>query len=324
MSEQMATVENIKTANRGYELSCEFKGFPVTFVNALRRIILSGIPTVAIRDVQILENTSQMPHEMLKHRVEMLQVNVTPDDASTIRDANIQLHVLPSKEPRTITTADFVMESGRENVMMRDRDFDTPSIFLRVRPNETVKIKAHLALDTVGVSQVCVATTGWHVDEELAKSERKKYIESGKDVREFDNFYVQRCWSRDSAGRPNWIDMMIESVGVLKAKDILTLAVKILHKQVSEYIAYAGEHIQREQDEGSFTILSDIGGNTVGYLLQEVMYSDQNVNFVAFDQLHPLKETKSLRFNTSKSPESILRAVKDSIEEYCSLVEKVL
>ena len=320
----MATVDNLKTANRGFEFSCEFKNFPVTFVNALRRITLGSIPTVAIRDVQILENTSQMPHEMIRHRVEMLPVNVNPDDASTIRDANISLHIPPSKEPRVITTGDFVMESGRENILMKDRDFDTHSMFLRLRQNETIRLKGRLALDTVGVSQVCVATTGWHIDPEIVKVERKKYEESEKDVREFDNFYVQRCWARDDRGRPNWIDMNIESIGVLKARDILAMAVRILRKKVEEYMVYAIEHIQREQDEGSYTILSDLGGNTVGYLVQEVMYSDLNVNFVGFDTLHPLKETKSLRFHTSKTPESVLRAAKDAIEEYCSVVEKVL
>jgi len=320
----MATVENLKIANSGFEFSCEFKNFPVTFVNALRRIVLGSIPTVAIRDVQILENTSQMPHEMLKHRVEMLPVNVNPNDSSTIRDANISLHVLPSKDARIVTTDDFVMESGRENILMKDRDFNTPSIFLRLRPNETVRIKARLALDTVGVSQVCVATTGWHIDPELAKIERKKYEESGKDIREFDNFHVQRCWSRDSNGRPNWIDMKIESIGVLKAREIMGMAIKILRKTLDDFMSYSLEHIQREQDEGSYTLLSEIGGNTIGYLVQEVMYSDQNVNFVAFDPLHPLKDTKAIRFNTAKTPESVMKSAKNTIEEYCSLVEKVL
>ena len=77
----MPSVENVRTANKGFELSCEFRHFPVTFVNALRRLVLSGVPTVVIQDVQILENTTQLPHEMMKHRVEMLPVNVTPEDA---------------------------------------------------------------------------------------------------------------------------------------------------------------------------------------------------------------------------------------------------
>ena len=226
MSALMASVENIKSGNKGYELSCEFRGFPVSFVNALRRICLSNIPTVCVKDVQILENTTQMPHEMLRHRTEMIPINVRPDDVSVIRDAKIELRILPSKENRTITTDDFVVESGRDGVIMKDRDFNTPSIFLRVRAGEKVHITGRLSLETVsGISQVCTATTWWVVDPELAKKERKTWVDAGKDPREFDNFYVQRCYFRDENNRPTTIGMSIESVGVLKSKEILEMAV---------------------------------------------------------------------------------------------------
>jgi DNA-directed RNA polymerase subunit L len=323
----MATIENIKTANKGFELSCEFKEFPVSFVNALRRVLIGSIPTVVIRDVQILENTTQLPHEMLKHRVEMLPINVLPGDAATIKDAKLELRILPDRESdrvRTITTDDFVIESGREGIIMKDRDLGTPLIFLRVRKGESVHIKARLALETEQVSQVCTATTAWHIDPELAAAARKEFVEAGNDVRIFDNSLVQRYYSRNERGRPNWIDMSIESVGVIPAKDLLKMAVKILHKRVDEYVKDALENIQREADEGTYSISLEKGGHTMGYLMQEVIYSDSNVSFVSYDVPHPLRNTMVLRFHSSKKPESILRTAKDSIDEYCSVVENNL
>jgi DNA-directed RNA polymerase subunit L len=59
-------------------------------------------------------------------------------------------------------------------------------------------------------------------------------------------------------------------------------------------------------------------------LMQEVIYSDSNVNFVSYDIPHPLKNTMVLRFNTKKTPESILKTAAEAIEEYCSVVEKGL
>ena len=109
------SVENLKTTNKGYELTCEYKNFPVTFVNGIRRILLAGVPTVAIKDVQILENTTQLPHEMMKHRVEMLPVNVSPEDASTIRDTVIELRMTADKN-MTVTTDDFKVESNRGKI----------------------------------------------------------------------------------------------------------------------------------------------------------------------------------------------------------------
>lgn len=323
----MATIENIRASNKGFELSCELKNFPVSFVNGIRRTLLGSIPTVVIRDVQILENTTQLPHEMLKHRVEMLPVNVLPTDASTIKDAKIELKVLPEKEKdtiRTITTDDFVVESGREGLILKDRDFGTPHLFVRVRKGESIHVKARLSLEHEQVSQVCTATTGWHVDPELAAAARKEFVEQGNDPRIFDNSLVQRYYSRNEQGRPNWMDLSIESVGVISAKDLLKMAVQILRKKVDEYVKEALDNIQKEADEGTYNVTLEKGGHTIGYLMQEVIYSDSNVNFVAYDIPHPLRNTMVLRFNTSKKPESILKTAKDVIDEYCSVVENNL
>jgi DNA-directed RNA polymerase alpha subunit len=323
----MASIEKIKVSNRGFELGCELRNFPVSFVNGLRRILIGNIPTVVVRDVKILENTTQLPHEMLKHRMEMLPINVAPTDSTTIKDAKIKIRILPDTEndkTRTITTDDFAVESINSNIIMNDRDLDTPLLFLRVRKGESVHIEARLALENEQVSQVCTVTSGWHIDPDLAKEARKAFAEAGNDVRIFDNSMIQRYYSRNDNGRPNWFDFSVESVGVLKSKDILSMGVNILRKQVDTYIKEALDNIQRESDENTYSISLDQGGHTVGYLMQEVIYSDSNVNFVSYDILHPLKKTMVLRFNTTKKPESILNIAKDVIEEYCLVVEKGL
>jgi len=324
----MATVENLKTSNKGFELTCEYKNFPVSFVNSLRRIVLGEIPTVIITDVQILENTSQLPHHMLKHRVEMLPVNVSPDDSSTIRDAKIELRVFPDPKAdkvRTITTDDFVVESNRGKILARDRDFDTPILFLRLRPDEGVHLKARLAVTRGDACQVSHTTTLWHVDPERMKEDRKRWVEEEKkDPIDFDNFYYQKSYSRDENGRPNWIDMQIESVGILPAKDILKYAVKILRKNVDDFIKEAVEKIQRLSEENAFKIEMANSGHTIGALIQQVMYSDMNVDYVGYDIPHPLKNDLVILFTTKKTPESILRTAKDTIMEYCSIVEKAL
>ena len=320
----MASVKNIKSSNKGYELSLELLNFPVSFVNAIRRITLSGIPTVVIRDVQIYENTSQMPHEMLKHRMEMLPVNVAPDDASKIRDTTVDVHVVPNKEQNgvmTVTTNNF--EDGGQ-VIMKDRDLNTPILFIRLRPGEGIRMKGRLTVETQTASQVCTATTSWHVDPELAKAGREKFIQEGGDARLFDNFTVQKYYSRDENDNPNWFDMSIESVGVMKSIDILKIAVKVLRKRMDEYVKEALDSIQHENDEFSYTISTTQGGHTIGALMQYVMYLNKNVNFVSYNIPHPLRDVLVIRFNTSLPPESAIKTAQDMIYEYCSVLEKVL
>jgi len=321
---KMASVKNLKSSNKGFELSLELLNFPVSFVNAVRRITLSGIPTVVIRDVQIYENTSQMPHEMLKHRMEMLPVNVLPDDAAKIRDTTVDIHIIPNKEQNgviDVTTNNFT-DGG--DIIMKDRDLNTPILFIRLRPGEGIRMRGRLALETQTASQVCTATTGWHIDPELAKNNRAKFIEEGGDSRLFDNFTIQKSYSRDENGYPNWFDMSIESVGVLKSIDILKIAVKVLRKRVDEYVKEALDVIQHENDEGSYTVSTHQGGHTIGALMQNMLYINRNINFVSYDIPHPLRDVLVIRFNTLLPPESAIKTAQDMIYEYCSALEKVL
>jgi DNA-directed RNA polymerase alpha subunit len=80
-------MENLKTSLEGYRIDFELNKVPIPFVNGLRRILLAEIPTVVIRDIVIRSNTTRLNHEMLKHRVAMLPVNVNPSEVGVIRDA---------------------------------------------------------------------------------------------------------------------------------------------------------------------------------------------------------------------------------------------
>lgn len=314
--DSMATIEGQTSANCGYEYHCEFKNYPATFVNSIRRILLTDIPTVVISNVEILENTSQIPHEMIKHRVEMLPVRVQPTDAQMIRDTKIELRLMPSPDARTITTNDFAAD-----VLMGDRDTNEPLQFIKLRPNEVVHIKAGLSVETKTASQVCVSTLSYHTDPELVKEDREAFLEDGGEAAVFNNFYIQKSYSKDEKGRPNWINLDVESNGVILARELVKMAGKILKQKLDEYLEEALANIARHKDN-EYSISLKIGGHTELALLQEVLYSDMNVNFVSYDIPHPLKSDTLVRIHSSALPETLLKNAQDKINNYCSILEK--
>jgi DNA-directed RNA polymerase subunit L len=318
----MASIENVREVNCGHECHCELKEFPPTFVNAIRRILLCDIPTVVVRDVEILQNTTQIPHEMLKHRMHMLPVNVLPSASTLIRDAKIELHILPDPtRDRWIYSTDFVVSNAPNTILMGDRDTGAPILFTKVRPNETLHIKAGLSVETKTASQVCVSTLQYHIDPDIAKEERDTFIEDGGEPAVFDNFYIQRCYSKDKNGRPNWIDLHVESNGVLSGRELIKLASKILKQKVSDYMEQAVSNIARHK-ENEFSISLPMGGHTELAVLQEILYTDKNVNFVSYDIPHPLKPNTLLRFHTKMNPEATLKNAHSKLEEYCGNLEK--
>lgn len=305
-------MENIKTSLRGYRLDAELKNVPVSFVNALRRILLAEIPTVVLTNVEIVENTTSMTHEMIRHRVEMLPVNVKPEEAGVIRDTKVELRYLISPEPRTITSDDFVIAGPKPNVLLHDRELDTPMYFMTLKPNESLHIKATLAIAPTGGSHVCVSTFRNHIDPEVATVDKDTFVaQAGDDqaarreaARVFDTFHIQRSFHRNKeTGRPDWFDLTVESIGVLDARDLVRRAATILKDKITEWtkspVLREGDDWYRMETEGETY--------TLGQLLQEVMYTGNMVEFVSRDIGHPLTPKLTVRFQTKNAlPEVVI------------------
>ena len=61
-------------------LEFDLVGIDASLANALRRILLAEVPTVAIETVYVEENTSIIHDEVLAHRLGLLPVLVDPAD----------------------------------------------------------------------------------------------------------------------------------------------------------------------------------------------------------------------------------------------------
>lgn len=307
-------MENLKTSLNGYRLDCELKGVPVAFVNAIRRIALAELPVVSVANVEILENTSGLTHEMLRHRIESMPVNVKPDEVGVIRDTRIELKTGATDTPVEVTTDDFTIFGPRKDVLLKDRDLGTPGYFLRLAPGQSLHIKASLSIGSG--SHVCVSTFRNHCDPEKLKNVRRDWEVAGKDVREFDGFAFQKFYERDEEGRAYWFDLALESIGVVPAKDLLKMSVEVLKEKIVEFMKAP---VQREEP-GWYRIEVEGETFTLGQLIQELMYRDKNVEFVSRDIGHPLLPKLIIRFNTKQQPEMILETFKKAALGLCENV----
>jgi DNA-directed RNA polymerase subunit L len=327
-------MESFTLSKNGYRLDTEFKNVPVAFVNGLRRILLSEIPTVVIRDVQILDNSTKMIHEMLKHRVEMLPINVRPEEAAVIRDTKIELRYLPPATPDLtrksavdITSDDFAIDGPRPGIILKDRDLDEPLYFMRLQPTESIHVKASLAVEMKGTSQVCVATFKNHIDQEIAKLDKDTFVATAGDddneramlAKIFDNYEIQRSYARDDEGRPYWFDFAVESIGVTPAKDLLKQAALIFKKKIE---TWCENPIQREEGDW-YSIETEEEGHTIGALAQILIYN-QKVNYVSYRIVHPLLPKMIVRFSSKIAPEKVIEKFKTEAVALCESILKSL
>jgi DNA-directed RNA polymerase I and III subunit RPAC1 len=84
------------------ELVFELIGCDVSFANALRRILLAEVPTVALEYVYMINNTSLLHDEVLAHRMGLIPLDVDPrlfedledpDEATDLNTVVFKLHV---------------------------------------------------------------------------------------------------------------------------------------------------------------------------------------------------------------------------------------
>jgi HD-GYP domain-containing protein (c-di-GMP phosphodiesterase class II) len=314
-------MENVTVTKGGYRLQGEIRDVPVAFVNSLRRTVMSDIPVVTITNVQILDNKSKMTHEMLRHRMEMIPIAVKPEESAVIRDTTIELRYLPSDKERTVTTDDFVVVGPRKDVILKDRDLDTPLLFMYLDPGESVHIRANLAVEPRGLSHVCVSAHSYHIDPEQARTDEELFVQNGGDPRVFKNFYIQRSYSRDpDTERPLHFDFVVESIGVLDAPDIVKRAAKILRAKFEEF----GSLPILREGKGEFMIRSDeLDPYTIGHTAQVLIYNAGLADYVGIVNPHPLKRELELRFTIKSGiqPEAIMTRCK---EEALALCENIL
>jgi DNA-directed RNA polymerase subunit L len=163
-----------------------------------------------------------------------------------------------------------------------------------------------------------VSTFKNHIDPARAALDRDTWVAEGNDPRIFDAFHIQRSYSVDENGRPNWFDFAIESIGVMPAKDILRKALEILQARIVEF---AKVDILREEP-GWYRMEMPGETFTLGELVQKMMYEQSLVDFVSRDVGHPLIPKLIVRFNTKSPPEAVVERFKTEALALCESVLK--
>jgi DNA-directed RNA polymerase I and III subunit RPAC1 len=89
----------------------EIKGIDASLANALRRILISEIPTMAIENCTFYQNTSIIPDEILAHRLGLIPIKVDAnlfnekgesEEFNEFNSLMFKLHVLCDKEEMSV------------------------------------------------------------------------------------------------------------------------------------------------------------------------------------------------------------------------------
>ena len=185
------------------------RGIDRSYANAVRRIAISQVPTMAIDDVVILENSSVMFDELLSHRLGLVPLKTDLDRFNLPEDCDCKsplgcpkcrvllvLDVEAQDKVRTVTSTDLVSEDPETRAIS-----DSIPI-VKLAPGQKVKLEAYARLGKGSEHAKWQATSA------------SVLIETGK---------------------PDEFELLIESVGSIPAPEIFTRAIERLQQNLSTF-----------------------------------------------------------------------------------------
>lgn len=140
------TVEDLEDR----EAKVVVEGVPHAFVNALRRTLISDVPSLAVEDVTIYDNTSALFDEILAHRIGLLPIPTDLEGLVKQEECDCDegcaectvLYTLSKEGPGTVRSEDLTATQGDFEVA----DPDIPLI--RLNEGQRVMLEATAILGT--------------------------------------------------------------------------------------------------------------------------------------------------------------------------------
>ena len=240
----------------------------VSYANALRRTILSNIPTVVIRtfpyeenDAKFEINTTRLNNEILKQRLSCIPIHMP---LSTILDDYLlEVDVINTSDQTIyVTTADFKIKNVKTNKYLNtstvNEIFPPNAIskqyidFCRLRPKysdnflaEHIKFTANFSIGTAaeygGFNIVSICAYGYTPDNYTIEQEKQKKLTELKSKYEDDAEvqYQIKDWMTLDAKRffiPDSFDFKIKSIGTRPNTDIVKDGIRYLIAELEKNI----------------------------------------------------------------------------------------
>ena len=285
------------------------KNLNVSIVNALRRTILSDVPTLAFKTFPHNENlaifhknTSRLNNEILKQRLACIPIHIR-DHALPIDELEVEVNVQNTQNVTIyVTTQDFKIKNTTSGKYLEEstiRKIFPPDpitgdfiIFARLRPrisNEvpgeeislTAKMSAQTARDDGSYNVCSVCSYSFTGDKLQQDTQWQKYLASlpEEDKDPVSIIDVQKNWYNLQAKRfyvKDSFDFIIESIGVFSGAQLMRISTSIILQKLADIEQLASKNTlsiskSKTTMPNSFDLVLENEGYTMGKILEYLL-----------------------------------------------------
>lgn len=333
-------------------LEFDLYNIDVSFVNAIRRIILSELDSYAFETsdytdskVKIIENTSSLHNEFILHRIGLIPIHNINDPSDYKFILNVQNN---TNNIIDVTTKDIEVINLKTNIKEDSLKFFPPNpitgdniLIIRLKPNpgedgEKLHIEGFVSKgtgsDNTRYSLVSNVRFINKIDDEKYKDALDKHlsnINSDDIEKETNTFNInerERYFHTDEFGNPNKFEFTIESIGIHSTYIILKKALEKLIYKINTFLINFKKAINKQDSiisiKESPTVMkaTDIiipnETHTLGFILQSYINKNENISYISYNNPHPLKNEIFIRISTEENIQPI-------IEKTCSEITNI-
>ena len=327
------SIKKLKSLEIDQMLQFEISDIDVSHVNAIRRVILAEIPTIAIAydpykpkesDIQFVKNNSVLHNEFVGHRLSIVPLYFKAEEIDAY-DPDQYKFVIHKKNTTTesidVTTDDIRYENNYgtakpiSEIFPRDPLTKDPIIISKLKPNimnpsngEELHIVFSARKDIAKKhARWCAVSTCVYentMDEERVKLARENITDS-KLLNAFDSIEKYRIFKTNKYGEPNSFKFTIVSECALTPKEILLNSVKVIRAKLAALVSEEGKYeVQKQNDLYIITVHEE--DHTLGNLVQSYIYNkyvreSSEIEYVGYYQPHPLES--DIIFKLKPTPE---------------------
>ena len=315
------------------KLTFGIKDVDVGIVNALRRVIMSYLPTYAVgfdpynreqNDIVFHKNSTTLHNEILGHRISMIPLHLRPDDPAKYR-FEIKL-VNTTHETIVISTNDIkcsveiapdtyteLPDSSTLTIFPLDKITGDPIIITKLKPREELHVvfkpRKGCGFQNACWSPVSLSSYTFVVDEqkaEIALQEKLKEIGNADTERQanyrkvFETLDKHRYFYTNEYGEPINYEFKIEVENGSDPIDLISSGLKWLEDRLQKLSP------QIKQIEDGFHLLTfEDAEHTIGNLLQTMFFKNyvrgtKEVVYVGYNVPHPLEKIMIMKMKINE------------------------
>jgi DNA-directed RNA polymerase subunit D len=292
------SIKNVKKSEN--TISLELKDYDISYANGLRRTLMSKIPTYAINNITVINNTTSYNNDYIKNRLELIPLKSDSDMDNVI----FTLKASSEDELLDIFTESLNSSNGKKY-------FPGDILVLTLKPGQAIQLECSISKNIGSYHSKHSPICG--IQFEMMP----------KDPKEKDYIYRQRNFV------PNHIILSYESIGMFPADKLFTMSIDL----IIDKLAFIKKSIEEENPEkiqiikynpmdDTYEYIIDNEDHTIGCLINNTNLENKECGFSGIIKPHPSFDKITMRVKGTPKTHSN-KIMLNSISEITKNMEKI-